>query len=215
MARLTLAQRLEEHRVLIFNSSKPEVTPFLAQLGVDSAYLATGETLYNEVMNLFQNQTIEKQEERLAYDNYDQLKVDCKYVAKKNFKLIRLASRADSDLQNRLKIYVPRETTIEEWIKQTLEFYELVLIESEFLASISRLGITTESITKDKTDLESLKSLRNEAISEKGQAQEATRIRDEKMDQLDDYCYELETIATIALEGQPQLLEMLGILVRS
>lgn len=55
----------------------------------------------------------------------------------------------------------------------------------------------------------------NEAMSEKGQAQEATRLRNVKMEELEDYCYELKTIAALELEDQSQLLEMLGILVRS
>jgi len=39
-------------------------------------------------------------------------------------------------------------------------------------------------------------------------------LRNAKMEELEDYCYELKTLATIALEDQPQLLEELGILVR-
>ena len=49
---------------------------------------------------------------------------------------------------------------------------------------------------------------------EKGQSQEATRLRNAKMEELEDYCYELKTLATIALEDQSQLLKELGILVR-
>ncbi len=52
-------------------------------------------------------------------------------------------------------------------------------------------------------------------IREKGEAQEATRLRNEKLDALDDYCTDLQTLAEIALEEQPQLMEKLGILVRS
>jgi hypothetical protein len=48
----------------------------------------------------------------------------------------------------------------------------------------------------------------------KGQSQEATRLRNDKMEKLEDYCYKLKTLATIALEDQPQLLEELGILLR-
>lgn len=123
-----------------------------------------------------------------------------------------MASRADKNLQKRLKIYNSKESGIEEWIKQTLKFDNLVLNETAFLASLSRF--TVESLNADKSALESLKTLRNQAISEKGQAQEATRLRNEKMEELEDYCYELRTIATIALADQPQLLEMLGLLVR-
>lgn len=52
-------------------------------------------------------------------------------------------------------------------------------------------------------------------MSEKGEAQEATRARNEKLEALDDYCTELKAIARMALEEQPQLMEKLGVLVRS
>lgn len=214
MARKTTAQILEEQRVLIFNSSKPEVEPFLANMGADETFIKTGEDLYNSVITLSENQEKEQQEQNLAYDQYHELKDECKTKARKNFRLIKMASRADKNLQNRLKIYTPKESGIEEWIKQTLEFNNLVLNETSFLASLARFKITVESLNTDKSALESLKTLRNQAISEKGQAQEATRLRNEKMEELEDYCYELRTIATIALADQPQLLEMLGILVR-
>jgi hypothetical protein len=215
MARKTIAETLENYRVLIFNSRKPEITPLIETLGVDSAYLDSGEILYNEVLRLSEKQKKEQQEESLAYDKFYELKGVCAATNKRNRKLIKMASRSDKDLQNRIKINVPTERRIEEWIQQTLQFNNLILNESDFLNSISKFGITSEKLTKEKADLESLKSLRNEAMSEKGQAQEATRLRNTKMEALEDYCYELKTIATIALEEQSQLLEELGIIVRN
>lgn len=215
MTKKSIAQTLEQQRVLIFNSRKPEIAPLLETLGVDSAYLDNGETLYNEVIQLSENQKKEQQEESLAYDNFYEIKSDCEAKYKRNRKIIKMASRSDKNLQNRIKMYVPKERAIEEWLKQTIEFYNLVLNESDFLNSLSKFGITSEKLTKDKEEIESLKSLRNEAMSEKGQAQEATRLRNTKMEELEDYCYELRTIATIALEEQSQLLEELGIIVRN
>lgn len=215
MARKTIAEALEKQRVLIFNSRKPEIAPLLETLGVDSAYLDNGEALYNEVINLSENQKKEQQEESLAYDTFYEAKSDCEVKYKRNRKIIKMASRSDNNLQNRIKMYVPKERAIEEWLKQTIEFYNLVLNESDFLNSLSRFGITKDKLTEDKQAIESLKSLRNEAMSEKGQSQEATRLRNTKMEELEDYCYELRTIATIALEEQSQLLEELGIIVRN
>lgn len=215
MGRKTIAQAMEEKRVLIFNSSKPEVASLLGSMGVDEPYLKTGQNIYNSVVKLSEEQKKEKQEESLAYDKYFELKQDCESLSRRIFKLVKMASRSDLDLQNRLRLFVPKAYAIEEWIKQTLEFYNNILNETAFLAIIARFGINAKSLNAAKRDLESLKALRNEAISEKGQAQEATRLRNEKMDELEDYSYELKTIASIALEDKPQLLEMLGIIVPS
>jgi hypothetical protein len=164
-------------------------------------------------MALSDKQKKEYQEESLAYDNYYALKSECKSIAKRNFRLVKLGSRADGDLQNRLKLFTPKALGIKEWIMQTADFYNRVN-EATFLASLAKYKITAESLNCDITQLTSLNTLRNEAMSEKGQAQEATRVRNEKMEELEDFCLELKTIALISLEKQPQLLEMLGILVR-
>lgn len=215
MATKTIAENLEEQRVLIFNSKHPEIAPKLEKYGIDSTHQAGGENLYNEVLALMEKQNLEKQEERLAYDKATVLRNQCKKQFKANHRLIGLASRKDADLQNRIKVNVTRATKIEPWIQQTIEFYTLVLNETDLLSIVLRYGITADTLSSDLNDLKTLKELRNEASAEKGQAQEATRLRDEKMDELDDYCFELETIARIALADEPQLLEILGILVRS
>lgn len=157
----------------------------------------------------------EYQEQSLAFDVFYETKNECTATYNRIRRIIKMASRSDKNLQNRLKINVSTEYAIEEWIKQTLEFYNLVLNETDFLISLAKYGITSEKLTQDKQAIETLKSLRNEAMSEKGQAQEATRLRNAKMEELEDYCYELKTIATIALEDNAQLLEALGIIVRN
>jgi hypothetical protein len=215
MSRKTMAQILEKQRVLIFNSSKPQIAPLIADLGADAAHLKKGEALYNNVLSLSKIQKKEQQEGSLAYDNYYEQRTSCKSVAKRNFRLIKLGSRADRALQNRLKLFTPKARGIEEWIMQITDIYGGVLNEPTFLAALAKYKITAASLKKDIKQLDSLKTFRDEALSETGQAQEATRLRNVKMEELEDYCYELETIAITQLEDQSQLLEMLGILVRS
>jgi hypothetical protein len=127
-------------------------------------------------MELSDKQKKEYQEESLAYDNYYALKSECKSIAKRNFRLVKLGSRADGDLQNRLKLFTPKALGIKEWIMQTADFYNRVVNEATFLASLAKYNITAESLNCDITQLTSLNTLRNEAMSEKGQAQESLEL---------------------------------------
>ena len=214
MARKTFAELLEQRRVLIFNSSKPEIATLLQSYGIDSTHLENGVNLYNSVITATENQRREQQEQGLAYDNLYVSKNDFATRYKKTFKIAKMASRTDANLQDRLKVNAPVERAIESWILQAIDFYNRLNNEPDFITVLNKYGITSETISQEKQIAENLRILRNEAMSEKGQAQEATRVRDVELEKLDDYCYELKTIAKIALENKPQLLEELGILVR-
>lgn len=56
MARKTIAETLEQQRVLIFNSRKPEIATKLETFGIDTVYIDNGENLYNEVIQLSDDQ---------------------------------------------------------------------------------------------------------------------------------------------------------------
>ncbi len=215
MARKTYAETLKNQRLLVFNSSKPEILPFLEKFGIDLPHIKKGEGTFNELMELDKSQKIEYQEQGLAYDNYQDARSHCSHFYKNTLKLIKMASRDDKNLQDRIKIKNGRIRIIEEWISQAVEFYNLVLNENEFVSKIVKYGLTAEKLQEERDEISALILLRNEAMSEQGQAQEATNLRDKKREELKDYCYELKTVAIIALEDHPQLLEKLGIIVKS
>ncbi len=214
MASKTLSDKLESARLLIFNSKDAVVSPLLDNMGIDTAYLDQGTSLYNETMQVVETQRNEYQEQNLAYDKFYLEKDDAELHFNRTLKLVKVISRNDKDLQNRLGLQAGKSQAIASWIENSIDFYNKLLNESEFLTKLERFKLTKDRIETEKAAIEHLRELRNEAISEKGQAQEATRLRNEKLDELEDYTSELKAIAELALEGQPQLLEKLGIVVR-
>ncbi|MBI9038140.1 MAG: hypothetical protein JEY97_08415 [Bacteroidales bacterium] len=127
-----------------------------------------------------------------------------------------MVTRRDKDLQDRLHLSsIQNKTPIEEWISNTIWFYDVLLKETTLLTKISSYNISEENIISQKEQVANLRVLRNTTFTEKGEAEEARRVRGEKLTDLEEYCYELKTIAKIALRGNPQLLEELGIKVYS
>lgn len=210
-----LTDKLETYRLLIFNSKDPKVAPLLDAVGIDTAYIDEGIKLYNKTIELVGDQKKEYQEQHKAYDQYyiEKDKVEAQY--ERTLKLVKVVARNDEDLQKRIKLTKSTSEAIEAWIEGTLDFYRLLLNEPDFLKKIERFKVTSQRLEDEKAAVENLRNLRNTAIAEKGQAQEATRKRNAKLDELKDYCKELKGLAELALEGQPQLLEKLGIIVRS
>ena len=63
--------------------------------------------------------------------------------------------------------------------------------------------------------VENVATLSEVQDKERGEAQEATKIRDAKLDQLDQWLADYKAIAEIALSASPQQLEQLGWVVPS
>ena len=191
------------------------MAPLLETLGIDAAYIDKGEALYNEATRLVNDQKKEYQEQDLTYDKFYLEKDDAETDFNRTLKLARVLSRNDADLQNRLGLENGRVYAIESWIESSTGFYNRLLNEPGLVTKLGNFKVTVEQLNAEKTAIENLKQLRNEVTIEKGQAQEATRLRNEKLSELEDYAIELKAVAEIALEKRPQLLEKLGILVRS
>jgi len=128
---------------------------------------------------------------------------------------VKALTKKDPDLQSRLNLSPLSDLRINDWIQTGISFYNSLLLEKGILETLAKYNFTTERLTAEKQELESLLQLRLQSTIEKGQAQEATRQRNQKLEELEDYCSILKAVVTIALADRPQMMESLGILVRS
>ncbi len=212
----SLEDKLSSHRTLIFNSRDEKIAPLLAEKGADTEYIDQGVALYDETMIMVGKQTDEYQDKSKAYDQFNSEHDVVKNAFRRTFKLVGNFARYDEDLVDRLHLQSGHSMPIEKWFQNAIDFYSGVQKEQDFVDSkLVRFKVTQERLQQEQQSVRDLKMLRTKAVLEKGGAQEATRLRNDKLDALDDYCTDLQTLAEIALEEQPQLLEKLGILVRS
>lgn len=214
MSKLTLAQKLDSYRNLIFNSSDPQIMTGLATVGVDEPYLKVGKELFNATLDLVNEQRKEYQEQSLAYDTFYIDKEEAEGIFSRTFKLVNVLASTNQDLQDRLKLRA-NSRLIGGWIDDAIAFYNRLLNETEFVNTLKRFKLTPKRMEEELTVMKDLKKLYSKVLIEKGQAQEATSIRNKKMDELQVYSAKLKVMAELGLESTPQLLEKLGILVRS
>jgi len=211
----SLAEKMQDARTLIFNSQEADIAARLETIGIDADYLSSAQTLYTEAEELWQTQQQEQQQKASAYDAFYVAKDEALETFKKTFKIVNILARKDADLRSRLRLGTAIPDAIEEWFNYTIAFYNALELETEFIGEISKFNVTTERITEERTTVETLKNLRDEARKEDGEAQEATRVRNVKLEELDETRDELRALAKLALADEPQLLEKLGIFVRS
>ena len=210
----SMADKLRTYRILINNSEDPAIATLLLPYGIDADEISRGKQLYSETEALFKKQKKEYQEQELAFDEYTLAKDNVQNMFNKTLKLTKLSSRKDPDLQNRLKLTTGIAKAIERWIESALALYDRLENEPAFVATLANRGITPETLAAENEAVKNLKVLRDKATAEKGEAQEATRLRNQKLEELQDYCFELREIATIAVGNNSQLLEKLGIIVK-
>lgn len=122
-------------------------------MGIDKAYIKQGEALYNETTQLVDQQKKEYQEQNLAYDKFYVEKDNASDSFKRTFKLIKVLSRKDQDLQNRLKLNTGKPAAIEQWIESAMDFYNRLQNETSFLATIARFKITADRLSSEKQSM--------------------------------------------------------------
>lgn len=100
----------------------------------------------------------------------------------------------------------------DEWQLQARYFYTKAASYADALADYQ---LTQSELDQNKANLEALVALRNRGIQLKGEAEEATRHRNQSIKALYVWIKEFKGIARIALQDSPQLLEALGIMVKA
>ncbi|MFW5758908.1 MAG: hypothetical protein ACOCYO_09520, partial [Bacteroidota bacterium] len=106
-------------------------------------------------------------------------------------------------------------TRFEDWLSDAEKFYTNLLGNPQFSATIPSYGYTIEILSAQQQEVDSLKALQQTQQREMGEAQQATKDKWENFNQLKKWCDHLTELAKIEFEDDAQLLEKLGILVRS
>lgn len=93
---------------------------------------------------------------------------------------------------------------------QALLLYKGILKNANYQAAVTVRGITSATITAQQTGFEGLTDLNANQQKETGEAQKATKVRDDMYDTFKDWMSDFKAIATLALSKTPQLREQMG-----
>jgi hypothetical protein len=215
-SKMTNDEILIHGAVLINNSlSDEQIQTAVAGYGYTAEKLNTGKQLLTEAETLNRNQTAEYGEQRQAQNAYDEEKYAANQLYIKELRIARVALKNDVQAIKTLGLEGRRKKAIADWIQQALNFYRLLLNNEEWTATMANFGQTTEILTTGLEKVEAVSALYESLKKETGEAQNATILRNEQFAELTDWLGDYDEIAAIALEDQPQLLEKLGIVVKS
>ncbi len=172
--------------------------------------------IYNEAEKAESVKLQEFGEQLEARVIFEQIMEEAETEYKKNKDFLKLVVRDNPEKQEKLFLKgIPRSQKISDVLISRREVYEWVLSDDEVVQGMSRFGITREALEGARQKVIDAETAKRKYDQERGEAQDATLLRNDAFKKLSDVVDELETVLLYALEDRPQLMEKLGIPVLS
>ncbi|MGQ1891580.1 hypothetical protein ACT29H_14160 [Thermophagus sp. OGC60D27] len=207
---------LHRSRILLRNSlDDQEILGRVTPLGFDAEKLNEGLALQQEAEATHQDQNIQYAEQFEATQKANNLieKFDKTYGMHRD--LARAMFQDETGYWEMLHLAGRRKTRKSEWLRKARDFYSNIKDNESLSTRMSPLGFTPEYLDARLAELDEIEEAMRQQVRETGEAQQATVDRDQKLDELQDWINVYKSVAKLALMDKPQLLEKLGLLVRS
>ena len=210
------AQVIEQSRVAIDNAqNQPLIASTMAEFGYDAEELKKGKQIWLNASNAYKLNLTEDDETNQAYENYISVKSDVEDSYKLHRKKAKVVFRNDPVTLEKLGIKGSEPKAHVKWVVIVKKFYTTAIADTEIQTKLARLKITPEELTAVSTSVSKLETARSEYLREKGESQDATKVKDKAIASLDDWMSEFYAVAKIAMEDNIQLLESLGKTIKS
>lgn len=210
------AETLEQYRVALDNAvNQPEIASTMAEFGYDEAMINEGKILLTKTREAFDFNKKEDDETTESYSNF----ATSKEILTKSYILHRKKAKVifknEPTSLSKLALTGSLPTSYINWLETVKKFYAVASTDTTIQSKLLRLKVTPEEITNAFGFISNLEETRAIYLREKGESQDATKIKDKAFAAIDTWMSEFYAVARIALEDSPQLLESIGKFVRS
>ena len=210
--RETIVGQLNYAETIIANALNDQtIAGLLAGYGYDSATIQNGQVRYQQAFDLQRAQEREYSEQYAATDTVEAARQQAEALYLPHLKVARVALKNERGAREALMLDGNRKSSLTGWIDQARQFYVNALATPGVLIQLARYNITANLLETGLAAVNALESARQSQHRERGEAQDATKARDAALDAMMEWVGDFVEIARVALAGQPQLLEKLGI----
>jgi hypothetical protein len=207
---------LEISKIALQNvETNPIIKPLMEALGYNTAKIDAGKALLSEAKTQFNTNKSLEDARAKAYKDFEDLKISIEAKYSKDRKKAKIIYKQDALVLKELGIKGIIPKSYVKWLETVNLFYNLLNTDADILAKLAPLQVTQEHVTALIADLNTLEDLRAAYIQAKGNAQNATKTKNKAFKDLEKWMSDFYAVARLALEGEPQLLESLGKLVKS
>ncbi|MCU4156717.1 hypothetical protein J1N10_12075 [Carboxylicivirga sp. A043] len=207
---------LEKSRTAITNAeSNPLIKAALADYGLGEEQMVHGRQLYNSTQNMWDTnikEDAESTEASLAYSTtYNKLQTLFKVHRDKTLIFFKLKPELLAKLG--VKGSFPRKYN--DFFDKVRQYYTTIKSDAAIQAELDKIKVTADIVDECLVLLEELLAKRSHFDKELAESQDMTKSKNAALLALKEWMDEFYIIAKVALYDQPQLLEALGVFVRS
>ena len=195
--------------------TNPIILAALEKFGYGETKLREGKALYDAAEVLINKQAKEYGDKAGASQAMEQAKDALRVVYVPHVQIARIAFKANAAAYQLLELRGERKRSHSSFLRQAGAFYDNMMSDEGYKTEMAKFGITAETLTAAQALVAAAAAALKTYTKEAGEAQQATEARDEAIDKLEEWKGDYFAILRIALAEDPQLLEVLGIVVKS
>ncbi|NRB11595.1 MAG: hypothetical protein HRU35_08350 [Rickettsiaceae bacterium] len=193
----------------------PIVASILAVYMYDVSKIDEGLAMYEITKKSYELKVIKDDNTKTAFINYKKLYTNLYDIYYKDREKSRLVFTKDLEILSRLGLIGRPSSSLSSFLIDTDKFYKTIDSDENIKEKLVRLKINQEHISRSIVLIKDLHSAYIEYINQKGESQNATVVKRAAFDRIAEWMFDIKGVARIALKDHPQLLESLGIVVKS
>jgi hypothetical protein len=210
------AAALEQYRVSFENvKTQPTISSTMTEYGYTPEVIGEGENLYANTLHVYNSNKTEDDETSAAYAVFEEKRGELKDLYRAHRKKAKVVFRNDPVTLDLLGIGGRQPSSYVKQMEMMKKFYAEISNSEELRTKIIRLKVSEDEISQASTLIVETETARAEYLREIGESEDMTKQKDAAFSELDDWMSEFYAVAKIALEDHPQLLEALGLSIRS
>ena len=207
---------LERSRIALTNAqTHPEIQPALEAYGMDAAKIAEGLGVYNNAKEVWERNKTEDAESKIASNSYKASYNQLQALFKRHRDQVLIFFKKNPDVLSSLGVKGRFPAKYNEFFDKVKMFYGTIQKNATIQAEMDKIKITSDVVTDCLSKLDTLLAERANYDKELGESQDVTKSKNAALLALKEWMDDFDAIAKVALYDQPQLLEVLGIFVRS
>lgn len=203
--------KLEQARIALHNAlSSEEVLSRLSRYGYNEEQLQEGMTLYARARTLTQTQSDSRHSKVTATKSFYEIWQEVQYHYHHDLRAARLALRQHEESHYFLHLPGKRRQKFSDWQEQAKDFYYGLRDKPELQVIVASKGVTAQRIDEGVQLLQALESARLQQHSQKGNAGDMRRQRNEALQALKLWMKAFRLVARAAFLTTPAYLATLG-----